>query len=69
MIRDPADGSVKPKKKIDMSGLPPIETEDRRKLRLRLEASREWLQDYQARRAQCGRVAASSASSSEEPTN
>lgn len=36
---------------------------------VKLEKSRAWLAEYYARRAGCGRVAASSASSKEEPTN
>lgn len=41
---------TKPKQPDHLSGLPPLESEDRKKMRLRLEASREWLKDYQARR-------------------
>lgn len=39
-------------KKNWLEGLPPLESEDGKKLRLRLEASREWLKDYHARREQ-----------------
>ena len=50
MIRDPSDGSVREKRKIEVSGLagPTKEQKDEWK---RLEMSREWLKDYQARKA------------------
>lgn len=37
-------------RKNHLDGLPPLISEDAKKMRLRLEASREWLKDYQARR-------------------
>lgn len=43
---------MKPKLRNHLDGLPPLESEEARKMRLRLEASREWLKDYHARRAQ-----------------
>lgn len=46
MIRDPSDGTQREKPKIDISGLPPLETNEKRGERLRLEASRKWLKEY-----------------------
>jgi hypothetical protein len=51
-------------KKNHQDGLPPIESEAAKKMRLRLEASREWLKDYQARRREQAHQAASEAAES-----
>ena len=44
MIRDPSDGSVYERPKIEISGLPKIEEKSGE--RLRLEKSREWLERW-----------------------
>lgn len=55
MIRDPSDGTVREKPVIDTGTTGLAITKEKKDELKRLEASREWLKEYQARKAsQCG---------------